>query len=184
MQIKSGMSLFHGSYCVVSSPDLSQCKQGWDFGCGFYLTMDKRQAVNFIKTSCRKQYGITGEIHGLISIYKTRELDGFDVCIFNDADIDWLNVVTAFRKYGSDSEVVKRYNHHDIISGKIANDKTNVVIQAYLGGLYGEVGSERAARFAISLLKPEVLTDQVCFKTEKSLSRLDFIKSEEYVANV
>ncbi len=69
-------------------------------------------------------------------------------------------------------------NDYEIIAGKIANDNTNRVITGYINGLYGEAGSDSADNIAISLLIPEKLTDQVCFRTEKALDKLRFIKAE------
>lgn len=66
-----------------------------------------------------------------------------------------------------------------ISPGKIANDNTNVTITAYLDGLYGETGSENADRICISLLLPERLQDQYCFRTEKALRTLCFERSEQ-----
>ena len=40
---------------------------------------------------------------------------------------------------------------YDVISGKIANDATNITITAYLDGLYGEIGSNSADSICISL---------------------------------
>ena len=46
--------LYHGSYCVVQTPDLSKCAAGKDFGRGFYLTTSKNQAQKFVATSIKK----------------------------------------------------------------------------------------------------------------------------------
>ena len=68
---------------------------------------------------------------------------------------------------------------YDIISGKIANDATNITITAYLDGLYGEIGSDTADTICISLLLPERLQDQYCFRTENALKTLKFERSEQ-----
>ena len=66
-------------------------------------------------------------------------------------------------------------------NGEIANDNTNRVITAYINEIYGKVGSEPADSFAISLLMPEKLTDQICFRTEKAMKSMKFIDFEEVV---
>lgn len=38
MILKDGQLLFHGSYVEVPFIDLNKCKQGLDFGRGFYVT--------------------------------------------------------------------------------------------------------------------------------------------------
>lgn len=70
---------------------------------------------------------------------------------------------------------------YDVVSGKIANDDTNATILAYMGNVYGPMGSEQADNICISLLLPERLQDQFCFRSEKALSKLQFIKSETVV---
>ena len=68
---------------------------------------------------------------------------------------------------------------YDVVSGKIANDDTNATILAYMGNLYGPMGSEQADKMCISLLLPERLQDQFCFRSEKAISTLEFLKSEK-----
>ena len=53
-ELVDGLILYHGSYCEVSSPQLSKCAKRKDFGKGFYLTSSREQAVSFIKTSIIK----------------------------------------------------------------------------------------------------------------------------------
>ena len=54
IEIKDGMTLYHGNYCEVSEPDLRMCSKMKDFGQGFYLTTSKEQAESFVKTSIAK----------------------------------------------------------------------------------------------------------------------------------
>ena len=41
--------LYHGSYTEVSHIDLSQCRNGLDFGKGFYVTSSLKQAVSYFQ---------------------------------------------------------------------------------------------------------------------------------------
>ena len=68
----------------------------------------------------------------------------------------------------------------DLILGKVANDQPNETITAYLSGAYGTMDDERAISFAISQLRPERLTDQLCFRTEKSLANLTPVEVIRY----
>lgn len=43
------MILYHGSNIDITDIDLSQSKVGKDFGCGFYLSADKEQALALAK---------------------------------------------------------------------------------------------------------------------------------------
>lgn len=53
-ELVDGLILYHGSYCEVTSPQLSKCAKRKDFGKGFYLTTSREQAVSFLKTSVIK----------------------------------------------------------------------------------------------------------------------------------
>ena len=96
---------------------------------------------------------------------------------FADADREWLHCVVGHRKRNSFREQHK-WDGYDIIAGKIANDNTNLVITIYMDGLYGKIGSDRADMIAIQFLEPDNLKDQICFRTEKALRTLKFMKSE------
>jgi len=64
--------------------------------------------------------------------------------------------------------------------GKVANDKTNITITAYLNGLYGNITSDRAVNFAIEELLPNQLEDQYCFLTQKAVDCLRFQEARRY----
>lgn len=68
----------------------------------------------------------------------------------------------------------------EIIIGKIANDKTNPVITAYLNELYGAYEDESAAKMAISLLLPHRLKEQYCFLCQRAVDCLEVIEVKKY----
>ncbi len=98
---------------------------------------------------------------------------------FETADVKWLHCIVAHRKDGAFKEIKTSMKDYDVVSGKIANDDTNATILAYMGNLYGPMGSEQADKMCISLLLPERLQDQFCFRSEKAISTLEFLKSEK-----
>lgn len=55
LTLTNGMLLYHGSFIQVSEIDLSKCKQGKDFGRGFYVTSSYKQAQGFVPLSVNKQ---------------------------------------------------------------------------------------------------------------------------------
>ena len=55
IKLENGMLLYHGSFAEVSQIDLSMCKQGKDFGQGFYVTSSYEQARKFVRLSVNKQ---------------------------------------------------------------------------------------------------------------------------------
>ncbi len=182
MILNKGIYVFHGSYAKVEKPDLRLCMAGKDFGLGFYVTTDIQQARRFVNLSIGKAVKNGVEVEksnlGYVSTYELMDLDSILSYEFSSADREWLHCVVAHRREGLLPHETDKWNDYEIIAGKIANDNTNRVITGYINGLYGEAGSDSADNIAISLLIPEKLTDQVCFRTEKALDKLRFIKAE------
>ena len=180
-ELKPQMRLYHGSYCEVPVPDLSKCAGYKDFGRGFYLTSSRAQAENFAKISTGKAIAgkrIPPQNFGVVNIYTCADPGELLLFDYPDADAQWLHCVVAHRRNRYFPELIRRMAAYDVISGKIANDDTNITITAYLDGLYGEIGTERADEICISLLLPERLKNQFCFRTEKSLQTLVYEGSE------
>jgi len=176
------LTLYHGSYIIVQNPDVSLCRQGKDFGRGFYLTTSRMQAISFAKTSVRKAIGnriIPKDTkYGYVSQFTIDSFDGLEVFGFENADTEWLHCVVAHRKsMGMEAEIAK-WLQYDVMYGKIANDNTNLVITAYIDGIYGTIGSEKADNIAISFLEPENLKDQFCFRTTRALEMLKYVGNE------
>lgn len=182
-ELKSGMILYHGSYCVVEKPDLEKCAMYKDFGRGFYLTTSKEQARAFAKISATKAKakGIIpySEKFAYISFFKLPEINDIKSFYFKTADINWLHCVVAHRRNGFFSDILNSMQDYDVVCGKIANDDTNATIVAYMNNIFGTMGSEQADRMCINLLLPERLQDQFCFRSDKSISMLNFLKSEK-----
>jgi len=180
MILKDGIKLYHASYKIVKKIDLTLCSSGKDFGKGFYLTTDLEQAKRFLKTAISK--AIKNNIPdikpdtGYISIYNfnTEIMKNLNVYEFKSADTKWLHCVAAHRKADLFNDELQKWINFDIIAGKIANDTTNQILTTYINGLYGAIGSEEADQTAIRLLMPEKLSNQICFKTNDSLSTLSF----------
>lgn len=72
-----------------------------------------------------------------------------------------------------------KWESYDVMIGKIANDDTMTTLTIYLQNGYGEIGSDETIRTAINILKPERLRNQVCLKTELSLSKIKFMEACE-----
>lgn len=181
MIFAKGITLYHGSYTVVEKPDLAQCRAGKDFGRGFYLTTDYDQARRFVRSSVSKAVADSRisrqQKHGYVTSYKVDHVDGLRCREYLEADEEWLRCVSAHRM-GVQHEM-NAWDAFDVIAGKIANDNTNVVLGAYLRGLFGEIGSSEAAAFAIGRLIPENLKDQVCLRTQKALESIVFCEGEK-----
>lgn len=179
----NGATLYHGSYCEVKEPNLKYCSKYKDFGQGFYLTSSKEQAENFIRISVKKA-ALSGKIdvgqcYGIVSTFQFTLHKKLNVWVCPDADANWLHCVVGHRKKNTFPELVKELKEYDIIAGKIANDNTNATIAAYMALAYGEIGTKSADDMCISLLLPERLQDQYCFRTGEALKCLKFMESEQ-----
>ena len=187
--LQDGMLLYHGSYAEVEHVDLSLCSDGKDFGKGFYMTSSLPQARDFIPTSLlkAKSFGRIPENqnYGYVSVFRFHAEASAPVYEFSESATQWLWFISQNRRKKLaaalsphiDAQICKA----KIITGKVANDKTNPVITAYLNGLYGDITSERAIRFAIEELMPEHLNDQICFLSKSAVTCLEFIGAEKYV---
>lgn len=186
-ELTDGLILYHGSYCEVSRPQLDRCAKRKDFGKGFYLTTSREQAVSFLKTSIVKAEveGVIEEEqeYGVISVFEVQIKQKLCSYIFQSADENWLHCIAAHRKKGAFSEVEKQMAQYDVIAGKIADDATNRTLAAYISGTFGDMGSKTADDFCISRLLPDRLQDQYCFKTEKALECLRFLRGERVWLN-
>jgi len=91
---------------------------------------------------------------------------------FESADTEWLEFVLNNRR-------VKNFNHaYDLVIGPTADDRTNFVLDLYLTGGYGKIGSIGAMETLIKQLETQNLGVQYCFLTEKSISILERSKKE------
>ena len=180
MILREGIELYHAGYKVIENVDLSLCASGKDFGRGFYVTTDFKQACRFIKTAIGKalKNRVPGvdENTGFISIFecRTNVMNELKYHEFVFAEKQWLHCIAAHRKSGILNDELAKWKDFDVMTGKIANDATNQVLTAYINGLYGEAGSVQADETAIRLLLPNRLSDQICFRTEASLKALCF----------
>lgn len=185
IRLVDGMTLYHGSYCEITDPDLAKCAPYKDFGSGFYVTSSYQQAKKFIKTSLKKakSQGLVdnGQKYGFITEFRYLIDENLRVKIYEDADSEWLHCVVAHRKSRTFPTIVENIREYDIIAGKIADDATNFTILAYIAGAYGNIGSDEVDKLCISRLLPERLDDQYCFRTKQSLACLKCIGSEVIV---
>lgn len=186
--LNNEMLLYHGSFTPVSQIKLNKCKQGKDFGRGFYVTSSYKQAQSFVPLSINKQIS-EGNLSadssvGYISVYRLHLTREIQIHTFPDADKNWLHFVAANRRKVLFPEIKKQYAAFDIIGGKIANDRTARTLQLYTSGAYGIPGSVEADNIAIQTLLPNRLEDQFCFCSEKAILALEFIRSDRYDINL
>ena len=189
MKLRDGITLYHGSYVPIDVIDLDKCASGKDFGKGFYLTSNQRQAQRFIQTSLRKAKNIGaaayGQTYGFVSAFAYHEpRNALRIYEFPDANEEWLWFVSLNRRASLAAQLLPVVDSQlldaDVIIGKIANDTTNPVITTYLNGLYGPIGNNASAKTAISMLLPNRLEEQYCFLTERAVNCLEPMGATRY----
>lgn len=185
-QLTDGILLYHGSYTEISSIDLSSCRNGLDFGKGFYLTSSYQQARNYIPSSIKKnirRHKLPADFNideGRVSIFRFDPNPNLLIHYFNTADVEWLHYVAGNRDNSLFQDMIHRLSLYDIIGGKVADDSTATVLNAYIMGDFGIPGTNRADDFAISGLLPDRLSDQFCFRSLKAIQSLEFVRSDRY----
>ncbi len=186
--LKEGMLLYHGSYVAVEKPVLDKCSRFKDFGQGFYLTTSIVQAKRFAKLSFgkAKERGVISATArtAWVSAFQLGNITGLKHYVFQDADKEWLHCIVAHRREKYFEEMRLQMKNYDVIGGKVANDDTNATIFAYVEGIFGEIGTEGADKMCISLLIPERLKDQFCFRTQKAIGCLNYLHSEQIECEV
>ena len=133
-----------------------------DFGAGFYTTTNREQAAKFTN-----KFVSLGK-NRVVNTYEYDETNArkaLTVQIFNEADTEWLRYVVANRS-GAGKD-----NDFDIVIGPVANDRVYEVVESFELGDYSE---DEAIRRLLSFR----LTDQIVFKTEKSLLYLTYLSHE------
>lgn len=157
------MKVYHGSL-VVEKPEIRVGDKYLDFGYGFYTTMNEEQAIKWTE----KQKNRKGTNIGYVSMYdfdiEKAEAE-LKIIRFDKADKEWLDFVSVNRK-GQCQET------YDIVIGPVADDGVYEVVRFYEIGVYD-------LEETLKRLKVDELYNQVLFHTEKSVTYLKFIETEE-----
>ncbi len=121
------MILYHGTNKPFDQIDLSKSKPNKDFGKGFYLTSDKRQAIDMAKAKIDQQ----GE--GEVFIYAF-ELDAsllssgeLKVKSFDTYTEEWALFILANRNNSMKDPI----HDYDIVIGPIAYDRVGFQLRRY-----------------------------------------------------
>lgn len=153
------MKLYHGSNVEISHIDLSKGKKGKDFGCGFYLSEDYKQAVKMSEIVTKR------EAAGVPTV-TTFELDNatleqLNVKYFDGYTAEWAEFVLSNRQNRSDCQA----HPYDVVIGPIADDSVGVQIRQLMRGYISfEVFLEK--------LKYTTPTTQYFFGTETGIKHL------------
>ena len=159
------ITVYHGSTSLIDKIDVSKGKPYKDFGRGFYVTESKYHASSLALRNKRieiDRFGRSCEAYLYIFDMNLDRLSEFNVKKFSDADFEWVQFVLMNRK-------TRNHSHSfDIVIGPTANDDTMVVLNAYLDGLYGDIGSDDALRLLLKNIEAEKLPEQIFFSNNNA----------------
>ncbi|MCD7804195.1 MAG: DUF3990 domain-containing protein [Oscillospiraceae bacterium] len=164
------MLVYHGTTLEIQQPKIVTSEIGRDFGFAFYTTDIKEQAERWAIRRAKILSRNSGKREqAVVNIYEWSESNTLKEKIFNEASLDWLDIVVQCR-----SNV--NYTHgYDIVIGKIANDNVGETVSYVVQGIMRKED-------AVERLKFEKINNQIAFCTEASLAELTFVES--YIVEV
>ena len=156
------MKLYHGSNVVIEKIDLAKCKPYKDFGRGFYLSADKKQAMRMAEQKTLQL--MMGE--PIVSEFEFDETllqsDELKVKIFDDYSVEWANFILQNRDIHSQHPT----HDYDIVYGPIADDGVTFQLRRYQSGAISIEELVRELQYARGI------TFQYFFGTPLALSKL------------
>ena len=157
------MIVYHGSDKIIQNPDIRFSKKRLDFGCGFYVTTVKEQAMRWAKRKAM----LSNKGIGIVNVFDMQEHTDFVVQDFADDLDSWIDFVCQCRGGAA------IYQEYDLIKGKVADDKVFRVVDMYKRGIWDK---ERAIRE----IKVYKTYDQIAFVSQEAInSMLKFVDSFE-----
>jgi hypothetical protein len=147
------MKVYHGGYCLIESPKIIK-KRNFpkDFGTGFYCTELEEQAIRWAK-----RYDTS-----VVSMFEYSPDECLKILHFKEMTEEWLDFIVNCRSGKS--------HKFDVVIGAMANDQIYNYISDYINRVITREQFWVLAKFKYP-------THQICFCTEKSLSTLQFIES-------
>ena len=166
--------VYHGSIYPVKNVNFKFSRKHKDFGKGFYLTTDRKQAIKFARIKAIR----SNSKISYLNIFCIKDFKDLIVKEFVSTNSEWLDCIVGNR-LNIYSHLCENTNKCDVIIGKIADDTTSFVLNAYIKGVYGDIESKESKKTVIKMLKCNLLKDQICLKTIKSIKKLKYIGYEE-----
>lgn len=155
------MILYHGSNVEIQHIDLSKSARGKDFGKGFYLSENERQAEEMAVFKSL-QTNSSPVVNAFQLDERVLSDNSLKIKIFKEYCLEWAEFVFKNRSNRSDTPV----HDYDIVYGPIADDKVGVQIRNFMeGNISIEVFLER-----LKYIKG--ITFQYFFGTERAIKHL------------
>ena len=155
---------YHGTIDLIEKIDVGKGKPRKDFGRGFYMAADIRQAIGMMQKKRREflarhpQVSAAEVVERMYRVQlKPSAVSMFKVKVFEKPDREWLDFVLGCRESSAE-----RAHDFDIVVGATADDDTAVALKFYFKGVYGPVGGEEAKSNLLRILEPQNLGVQCC----------------------
>ena len=148
------MTVYHGSYVVIKTPEIIKSRNTKDFGPGFYCTVIREQAERWAR-----RYDTS-----VVNTYTVRINTDLRILEFKDMTEEWLDFIIDCRN--------NIEHNYDIVIGAMANDQIYNYIADYMDGILTRGQFWSLARFKYP-------THQINFCTPDALKCLEFVGGRE-----
>lgn len=148
------MTVYHGGYTPVETPEIRIGRNTKDFGIGFYCTIIKEQAQRWARRYDTK----------IVSIYDVRLNQNLNIKEFREMTDEWLDFIISCRS--------GKVHDYDIVIGAMADDQIYNYISDYMDGTITR------EQFWV-LTKFKYPTHQITFCTKEALKCLEYRGYEE-----
>jgi hypothetical protein len=111
------MTLYHGTYCEIQTPEIRTSKYNKDFGPGFYCTDILQQAERWALRFPTP----------VVNVFEYTTNAALDILEFRDMTDQWLDFIADCRNGTPHS--------HDIVSCAMANDQIWNYVADYISGV-------------------------------------------------
>ena len=166
--------LYHGTTADFSLIDLRHCKDKKDFGKGFYTTTDINQAKALALRMRENSYirGIPKKAY--VYMFKVNKdlLKNLKVHTFRDASIAWIDYIITNR-----CTEFRNMDDYDVVIGKVADINASAAINKFVN-TYSVNAPDKLKMQLAKILKPDNLSDQYCFKTDKAIAILNNTRNQ------
>lgn len=148
------MTVYHGGYTAVDTPEIRKGRNTKDFGTGFYCTIIKEQAQRWAKRYDTK----------IVSIYEVSLDSKLNIKEFREMSEEWLDFIINCRS--------GQEHNYDIVIGAMADDQIYNYISDYMDGVITREQFWVLAKFKYP-------THQIVFCTKEALKCLCYRGFEE-----
>jgi hypothetical protein len=148
------MTVYHGGYTPVETPEIRIGRNTKDFGVDFYCTIIKEQAQRWARRYDTK----------IVSIYDVRLNQDLNIKEFREMTDEWLDFIISCRS--------GKAHDYDIVIGAMADDQIYNYISDYMDGTITREQFWVLAKFKYP-------THQITFCTKEALKCLEYRGYEE-----